>query len=335
MDKNLCRQIDQESLVEQYVAGKLRGKLLEQFEQHIKDCEDHARAVSLEKALKRGVSEFARGEIKTKLRNRLKKREDSRFMILRYAAILFVAVITPLLLYYQLNVAPEEMAESVSEKEERVISDDAIDGYEEELQKADEPPKTELKARRSSLPNSEEEPIEPTARGGSVDKTPEKSARGPENARPFEARDNQEAESAQIQNMLKAVKATAPPKVEADYSLGEEPQAARDIARAPASRGDGQGEQSPALIAEINRKVAEDSSSIKGCMDNFLGESERIKYKLELSIQVLNNGKIGEIKIIRTTNQSSDLETCLLNIIKTWTLPDDVGEGTVVREITY
>ena len=133
MDKNLCRQIDQESLVEQYVAGKLRGKLLEQFEQHIKDCEDHARAVSLEKALKRGVSEFARGEIKTKLRNRLKKREDTRFMIFRYAAILFIAVITPLLLYYQLNVAPEEMAESVSEKEERVISDDAIDGYEEEL----------------------------------------------------------------------------------------------------------------------------------------------------------------------------------------------------------
>ncbi len=309
MDKILCRQIDQELLVEQYVAGKLRGELLEQFEQHIKGCEDHARAMSLEKALKRGVSEFARGEIKTKLRNRLKKREDTRFMILRYAAILFVAVITPLLLYYQLNVAPEEMVESVSEKEERAISDDAINSYEEELQKTEEPPITELKARRSSLPNSEKEPVEPTARGG--------------------------VESAKMQNMLKAVKATAPPKVEADYPLGEEPQAAGDIARAPASRGDGQGEQSPALIAEINRKVAEDSSSIKGCMDNFLGESERIKYKLELSIQIQNNGKIGEIKIIRTTNQSSDLEDCVLNIIKAWILPDDVGEGTVVREITY
>ncbi len=309
MDKNLCRQIDQESLVEKYVAGKLRGELLEQFEQHIKDCEDHARAVLLEKALKRGVLEFARGEIKTKLRNRLKKREDTRFMILRYAAILFVVVITPLLLYYQLNVAPEEMVESVSEKEESIISDDAINSYEEELQKTEEPPKTELKARRSSLPNSEKEPVEPTARGG--------------------------AESAKMQNMLKAVKATAPPKIETDYPLGEEPQAAREIARAPASRGDGQGGQSPALIVEINRKVAEDSSSIKGCMDNFLDESERIKYKLELNIQVLNNGKIGEIKIIRTTNQSSDLETCLLNIIKAWILPDDVGEGTVVREITY
>ncbi len=309
MDKNLCRQIDQESLVEQYVAGKLQGELLEQFEQHIKDCEDHARAVLLEKSLKRGVSEFARGEIKTKLRNQLKKREDTRFMILRYAAILFVAVITPLLLYYQLNVAPEEMAESVSEKEERVISDDAIDSYEEELQKAEEPPKTELKARRSSLPKSEKEPVEPTTRGG--------------------------VEPAKMQNMLKTVKAKAPPKIKAEYPLGEEPQAARDIARAPASRGEGQEGQSPALIAEINRKVVEDSSSIKGCMDNYLGESERINYKLELSIQVLNNGKIGEIKIIRTTNQSSDLETCMLNIIKTWILSNGVGEGTVVREITY
>ncbi len=35
MDKKLCQQIDQESLVEQYVAGKLRGELLVQFEQHI------------------------------------------------------------------------------------------------------------------------------------------------------------------------------------------------------------------------------------------------------------------------------------------------------------
>ena len=100
MDKKFCQQIDQESLVELYVAGKLRGELLEKFEQHLKDCEDHARALSLEKAFKRGVSEFARGEIKSKLRNRLKKREDTRSMILRYAAILLVAVITPLLLYY-------------------------------------------------------------------------------------------------------------------------------------------------------------------------------------------------------------------------------------------
>ena len=125
MDKNFCQQIDKESLVEQYVAGKLRGDLLDKFEQHIKDCEDHAQSVLLEKALKRGVSEYARGEIKTRLHDRLKKREDTRFMMLRYAAILLVAVITPLILYYQFNVAPEEMVESVAEAEKEVLSEDA------------------------------------------------------------------------------------------------------------------------------------------------------------------------------------------------------------------
>jgi len=103
MDKNFCQQIDHESLVEQYVAGKLRGELLEKFEQHLKDCEDHAQAVLLEKALKRGISEFARGEIKANLKNRLKKREDTRFLVLRYAAILLVAVIDRNLLAYLLK----------------------------------------------------------------------------------------------------------------------------------------------------------------------------------------------------------------------------------------
>lgn len=79
MDKKFCQQIDQESLVEHYVAGKLRGQVLTKFEQHIVECEDHARAVLLEKALKRGVSEFARGEIKTRLHDRLKKEKTPDF----------------------------------------------------------------------------------------------------------------------------------------------------------------------------------------------------------------------------------------------------------------
>ena len=73
MDKILCRQIDQELLVEQYVAGKLRGELLEQFEQHIKDCEDHARAVSLEKSEPESVSTAFAGEM-TPHTNSYKKR---------------------------------------------------------------------------------------------------------------------------------------------------------------------------------------------------------------------------------------------------------------------
>ena len=101
MDKLSCQQIDNEFLVEEFVAGKLTGELLERFEQHISECAEHARAVSLERVLRRGVREYARTGIKSRILKRVKKREDIRLMVLRFAAFLFVAVVTPLILYYQ------------------------------------------------------------------------------------------------------------------------------------------------------------------------------------------------------------------------------------------
>ena len=53
MNKLSCRQIDDEFLVEQYVAGKLTGELRDRFEQHISECPEHAKAVSLEKVLQK------------------------------------------------------------------------------------------------------------------------------------------------------------------------------------------------------------------------------------------------------------------------------------------
>jgi len=335
MDKNFCRQIDQESLVEKYIAGKLRGDLLEQFEQHLKGCEDHAQAVLLEKALKRGVSEFARGEIKTRLSKRLKKREDTRFMILRYAAILLVAVITPLILYYQLNVAPEEMAEALSEKDEIILSDEAIDTHEEELEEEEESPKTELKARRSAIREVEKEPVQPAPSEGSASRGAGESVKSTEDISPVESTEKQRKQASAAEDMLKSVKATAPPKIEADYPLEQESHMTKDAAPPPAIRGFSKNGQSSRLVTAINNKVAEDSSSIKECINSSLDESERQKYLLGLSIQVLDDGKIGEIKIINTTHQSSDLDSCLLKIIKTWTLSDGVGTGMVIQEITY
>ena len=160
MNKNFCRQIDQESLVEMYIAGKLRGDILQQFEQHLKECQEHAQAVLLEKALKRGVSEFARGELKTKLSQRLKKREDTRFMILRYAAILLVAVVTPLILYYQLNIAPNEMAEKLPEK---IFDDEAVVMDVETAEQTEAFSKTEPKSRKSVRKDEVKKPIQPAA----------------------------------------------------------------------------------------------------------------------------------------------------------------------------
>jgi hypothetical protein len=333
MDKNFCQQIDHESLVEQYVAGKLRGELLEKFEQHLKDCEDHAQAVLLEKALKRGISEFARGEIKSNLKNRLKKREDTRFLILRYAAILFVAVITPLLLYYQLNVAPEEM--SIAEREENLIVDEAIDGHEGDLPEVEGPPKTEVRSKSSSIGSEEEKLVKPTTSAGSAYKKPQEDSNQPEKVRRLEIAKKQQAKSENMQDMLKAVKASPPPKIEADYPLEEEIQTAGEQPPAAAIRGYSQGKQSNILMNEINKKVKEDSLSIKECIDKFLGETERQKYEIEISIQILNDGKIGEIELVKTTHQSVDLESCLFTNIKSWTLPADIEEGIVVQKIGY
>jgi hypothetical protein len=104
MNKPFCDQIDRESLVEEYVRGKLPGALRAQFEQHLHECARHAREVQLEKSLRNGVIEFARSQVRSTIHKDLRPKEDMRYAILRYAAFLFVAVVIPLLLYYQFRI---------------------------------------------------------------------------------------------------------------------------------------------------------------------------------------------------------------------------------------
>jgi len=335
MDKIFCRQIDQEALVEQYVAGKLRGELLKQFEKHLKDCKDHAQALLLEKALKRGVSEFARGEIKSKLRNRLKKREDTRYMILRYAAILLVAVITPLLIYYQLNVAPEEMANSLAEREKSVLHDNKLDQHDEGQSEEEKSPKTEIRARSSNAQTTGEKSVQPAAAGVSADKISKESAKMDVKAKRLEIANKEQLKSQELNDFLKTMKSPPPPKIEADYPLSEE-SLSLDV-EAPGMATQGFSEEGPsiALSREMYKKIHSDSISIRGCIDDFLADLELQNYKIVVRIQVIGEGRIGKINLVRTTHQSSDLESCLFNIIKSWTLPDDLEEGTVIQEIAY
>ncbi len=104
MNKPFCEQIDRESLVEEYVRGKLQGEMRAQFEQHLRECERHTREVQLEKSLCSGVIEFARSQVRSTIRKDPRPREDMRYAILRYAAFLFVAVVVPLMLYYQFRI---------------------------------------------------------------------------------------------------------------------------------------------------------------------------------------------------------------------------------------
>ncbi len=101
MDQEFCKQIDEEDLIEKYIAGKLHGELLNRLTEHLSECQKHSEAVNLEKILSRGVRDFARTELKDKLNFQVQKNEISKYYILRYAAILFVAILAPIVLYYQ------------------------------------------------------------------------------------------------------------------------------------------------------------------------------------------------------------------------------------------
>jgi len=333
MDKKFCQQIDHESLVEQYVAGKLKGKLLEKFEQHLKECKDHAQAVLLEKAIKRGISDFARGEIKSNLKNRLKKREDTRFLILRYAAILLVAVITPLLLYYQMNIAPDHM--SVSESEETLTIGKSAEKSEGSIPQAEEPEETELRTRSSVSETEKENRIVPTSPAESAENITQGIAKVPEKVRRLEDAQKQKSESEKNQNMLKVAKTSSPPKPEAVRPVEEEIRTLQDEAPAMATQGYGGEKESVSLNQEIEKKMKEDSLAIKACIEKFIDSSERQKFLLSVTIQVLKDGKIGHVKIIQSSVKSSDLEACLFDIIKAWKLPDNSGEGFVDQNITY
>ncbi len=106
MDSEFCKKIDDEDLIEKYIAGELHGDVLDQFTAHLRECKRHLEAVNLERLLHRGVRDFARTELKSKLRTQIKKHEISKYYILRYAAILIVAIMAPVLLYYQFVKIP-------------------------------------------------------------------------------------------------------------------------------------------------------------------------------------------------------------------------------------
>lgn len=100
MDKAFCKKIDDESLIEGYVRGTLPPELRTQFEAHIRECPVHAQALRFEKLLNRGIKEYARHEMKKKLTVNVHRVDEAKVMILRFAAILFIVVLIPVLLYF-------------------------------------------------------------------------------------------------------------------------------------------------------------------------------------------------------------------------------------------
>jgi hypothetical protein len=337
MDKNFCQQIDQESLVEKYVAGKLRGELLKKFEDHIQKCEEHAQSVLLEKALKRGVSEFARGEIKSRLRDRLKKREDTRFMMLRYAAILLIAVITPLILYYQFNVAPDEMAKSVADADKSLSEEESEVRRKSESETPVVPASEKQKSPETAPEIAEEEPKKP-APPASAERSvikPENDMQHPQESEEDLSETESLKEEAQLQDLLKAAESSQTSKLEADYPSAPQSGVTKSARGVSVSQTTSVIGSSNRLSNEGQEMVVRDSLKIRECFNNHLNDTEREKYSVDLKIQVLESGKTGEIKVIQASSKSKELEICIFQIINSWTFSKKDQDSYVTLKITY
>jgi hypothetical protein len=335
MDKNICQQIDDEMLVEQYVAGRLKGELLDKFEEHIQTCPNHAHAVTLEKALKRGVSEFARGELKSKIRERLQKREDTRFLLLRYAAILFVAVITPLLLYYQLNVYNSGLEESLSVTKETALKDSSEGQSEGEKQ-----------FRKTA----EEESVIPPTDGNESRHEPD----------PIKTA--QEIEKAEIPGRDTETKIQAPPPLEesaippppvpdAKSDMEKEGEVLEDLAaRNRVKTSEGASKRTPpmpmsqaayhkapvsSLSIQLDDKIKQDKLALKYCIESNLEGAELQEYQINLRLHISDDGGIDEIVVINSSKRSDELEDCLTILIKKWHFEVLAEEKEIETEFVY
>jgi hypothetical protein len=146
-----CEQIDQQGLVELYVAGKLPDPLREQFEQHISNCETHAQALLIEKSIKRGVQAYAREELKKRIHAHVSRVDTTRTLILRFAAIFLIGILTPLLLIYLFNNQHQpELTQNIASDSTYMRSAAVEESIQQESERATMPIIREKRAAKSS-----------------------------------------------------------------------------------------------------------------------------------------------------------------------------------------
>ena len=320
MGNDFCRQIDEKMLVEEYVAGRLKGDLLKNFEEHIEKCEKHDHAVSLEKSLKMGISEFARNDIKAKLRKRLEKQNDTRFLILRYAAILLVAVITPLLIYYQFNIDPQNIYEFSANTKHEITKEESV-----------KPAVSPLPEKSIDAEDKTIEVIQKKSRGIASGRG------GSPKAQPVEKGIPSASSKMKTGDEDRSVKSEDIVHIAAEEtSTSPIPDIAFSKARPRLMQGVSSiSEEVSNLYADMRERTLRDSTRLKECIVAHIESDQRPAYVLLCNVQVLMNGEIGDIEVINASIRSDDLEKCLITIMKSWRLRAGEEEMEIEHEISY
>jgi hypothetical protein len=290
----------------------------------------------LEKALQRGITEFARGELKTKLKKRLKKRENTRYLILRYAAILFIAVITPLLIYYQFSVNESAYFELTPYPDDYSTGEKADSVYSvSPLPPAPPPPPeksdkkttvSRMNQRTATQPRIETETV--TGPGAAASEVEDGTA-----AKPAVSNEvKQRAARAAVEREEKMADGLAEKSELPVLTDMMTAQKMPSVASAPTGTAD-----SP--LSKIHRildqKIHEENKQLKECMEEFLSGPELNDYRAEISLNIGKTGSVRNVKITDSSTHSEKLEHCLIQLMENWTFEADSVERFVKTTIIY
>jgi len=333
MDKLFCEQIDREMLIEEYVQGRLRSEVRDKFEQHLLECDKHALAVRLEKILKKGVTEFARNQLRSTItRHHHQPQENLRVVILRYAAFLFVAVFVPLMLYYQFQVLQRSTTEIPIRENQILMGDSAALSIEKKQEPSILPAdlaKSPSRGEGSGQKKISESPVISPAT--SVNDLHKLQIAKTDSAQPEEQTVPQTLPiESRTQAADKALSAPEQqPEKDRTYSVSgikkQEDQAGQDLSifiKGEMASGE--------LTQQIAQQISRQEQELKNCLDQ-----KNISGFFEIEFIISSQGVPSGIRIIKTNSDTKRIDDCIIEKIKNWKFDTLEQEIAVKKKFTF
>lgn len=336
MRNEFCDIIDRDNLVEKYVQGTLHGELLNQFTEHLTGCEEHSKAVALEKALNRGVREFARSELRTKLTHNISRQQTAKYYILRYAAVLLVAIVAPIVLYYQFNIVPpEDESTAVLQNVEAYESAEPAADYQgktESLAEAPAPAPSDAPeisgsdSRQARTRSAKSQSLSETA----IDSEPVEEISVPDPA--ASARSESLAEtSPQTADVLGSTESQKSLSVTVNHQVRSAKPASAGVKSMLRQHNDVfLTPENDSLLSKIELKFSEFQDQIHSCFD----ENDKTSLpEINISFSIKDTGQTQKISITPEFVAKSNAGECLKEIILHWDFGEQNEEYSVEKTV--